>query len=120
MPESANLHWLFDNVYAVVNGGDATVAGTHTASATIAGSDAGNYIFSADAPTNVSYSIISASGTEEENPSQPNSSEQNSNSSQQATPATDDSNGLIPIALLILSSCAAVTIGIWLRHRSWN
>lgn len=115
-----------DDVYAIVNGGDATAAGTHTASATIAGSDAGNYVFSADTPTNVSYSIVSATGTEGEDPSQPNSSGQNEssklksgdNSSQQTTPTTSDSNGLIPIALLIIGGCAAVIIGIFLRHRN--
>ncbi len=115
-----------DDVYAIVNGGDATAAGTHTASATIAGSDAGNYVFSADTPTNVSYSIVSATGIEGEDSSQPNSSGQNEssklesgdNSSQQTTPTTSDSNGLIPIALLIIGGCAAVIIGICLRHRN--
>ncbi len=115
-----------DDVYAVVNGGDATAAGTHTASATIAGSDAGNYVFSADTPTNVSYSIVSATGIDGEDSSQPNSSGQNEssklesgdNSSQQTTPTTSDSNGLIPIALLIIGGCAAVIIGICLRHRN--
>ena len=115
-----------DDVYAVVSGGDKTAAGTHTASATIAGSDAGNYVFSADTPTNVSYSIISATGIEGEDSSQPNSSGQNEssklesgdNSSQQITPTTSDSNGLIPIALLIIGGCAAVIIGICLRHRN--
>lgn len=115
-----------DDVYAIVNGGDATAAGTHTASATIAGSDAGNYVFSADTPTNVSYSIVSATEIEGEDSSQPNSSGQNEssklesgdNSSQQTTPTTSDSNGLIPIALLIIGGCAAVIIGICLRHRN--
>lgn len=115
-----------DDVYAIVNGGDATAAGAHTASATIAGSDAGNYVFSADTPTNVSYSIVSATGIEGEDSSQPNSSGQNEssklesgdNSSQQTTPTTSDSNGLIPIALLIIGGCAAVIIGICLRHRN--
>lgn len=115
-----------DDVYAIVNGGDATAAGTHTASATIAGSDASNYVFSADTPTNVSYSIVSATGIEGEDSSQPNSSGQNEssklesgdNSSQQTTPTTSDSNGLIPIALLIIGGCAAVIIGICLRHRN--
>lgn len=115
-----------DDVYAVVSGGDATAAGTHTASATIAGSDAGNYVFSADISTNVSYSIVSATGIEGEDSSQPNSSgpnessklESGDNSSQQTTPTTSDSNGLIPIALLIIGGCAAVIIGICLRHRN--
>ncbi|CDD77305.1 putative uncharacterized protein [Cryptobacterium sp. CAG:338] len=115
-----------DDVYAVVSGGDATAAGTHTASATIAGSDAGNYVFSADISTNVSYSIVSAAGIEGEDSSQPNSSGPNEssklescdNSSQQTTPTTSDSNGLIPIALLIIGGCAAVIIGICLRHRN--
>lgn len=115
-----------DDVYAIVNGGDATAAGTHTASATIAGSDAGNYVFSADTSTNVSYSIVSATGIEGEDSSQPSSSGQNEssklesgdNSSQQTTPTTSDSNGLIPIALLIIGGCAAVIIGICLRHRN--
>lgn len=115
-----------DDVYAVVSGGDATAAGTHTASATIAGSDAGNYVFSADISTNVSYSIVSAAGIEGEDSSQPNSSgpnessklESGDNSSQQTTPTTSDSNGLIPIALLIIGGCAAVIIGICLRHRN--
>lgn len=115
-----------DDVYAIVNGGDATAAGTHTASATIAGSDAGNYVFSADTPTNVSYSIVSATEIEGEDSSQPNSSGQNESSklesgdksSQQTTPTTSDSNGLIPIALLIIGGCAAAIIGICLRHRN--
>lgn len=115
-----------DDVCAVVSGGDATAAGTHTASATIAGSDAGNYVFSADISTNVSYSIVSAAGIEGEDSSQPNSSGPNEssklescdNSSQQTTPTTSDSNGLIPIALLIIGGCAAVIIGICLRHRN--
>lgn len=115
-----------DDVYAVVSGGDATAAGTHTASATIAGSDAGNYVFSADISTNVSYSIVSATGIDGEDSSQPSSSgpnessklESGDNSSQQTTPTTSDSNGLIPIALLIIGGCAAVIIGICLRHRN--